>query len=131
VSTARRDESDIHSSRWPSATASESRRPSGASCVSSRVAADRQTAPGPAIAGTGPEARQVCVTCNDEVAAICAKEPDRFAYFASLPSFFDVEGCLAEIERAFTLEPAPQGFVIMTTCASRPAPRLTGQMAMR
>lgn len=73
--------------------------------------------PGPSIAGLGEEARKLATACNKEVSEMCGRKPERHRFFLSLPSFVDVEGCVAEVENAMKLPHKPSGVVIMTTCA--------------
>lgn len=60
------------------------------------------TAPGPAVAGFGPEGRTLARRSNEECLEIVrSKEAEgRMKLFASTPSWFDVEGTVAEIEWA-------------------------------
>lgn len=71
------------------------------------------TSPGPSIVGL-KEGRELTRACNEETAAICKAKPDRFSFFASTPSFLDVEGVLAEIEYSLNTLKAT-GVVIMTS----------------
>lgn len=57
-------------------------------------------------------AKKITRESNTEVQQICAKHPDRFAFFASLP-MPDVEGSLAEIDFALDQLHAA-GFALMT-----------------
>jgi predicted TIM-barrel fold metal-dependent hydrolase len=51
---------------------------------------------------------------NTEISHICAKHPDRFAFFASLP-VPDIPSTLAEIDFVLTSLPtAPLGFALLT-----------------
>jgi len=56
------------------------------------------TAPGPAIAGSGPEGRQLARKCNDEAMQIVEEGKGRFKLFGSTPSWTDVQGTIDEIE---------------------------------
>lgn len=67
-------------------------------------------------AGSGCKKR---TDCNDEVAAICKADPDRFAWFASLPSFVDAQGTVEAVEYALTLDPKPSGVVTMTSYSGK------------
>jgi predicted TIM-barrel fold metal-dependent hydrolase len=76
------------------------------------------TSPGPAIAGTGEVARKLTRQINEETAAIVKANPGRFKFFASVPSFVDSEGAVAEIEYSLkTLGAA--GVVVMTSYSDK------------
>lgn len=72
------------------------------------------TSPGPSIVGANEAGRKLTRGCNDETAAIVEANPDRFAFFASTPSWIDVEGAIAEIEHSMKTLKA-QGMVVMTS----------------
>ncbi|KAL8276668.1 hypothetical protein RQP46_010936 [Phenoliferia psychrophenolica] len=76
------------------------------------------TSPGPCIAGHGKAGRDLARQMNDETAALVKEQPERFAFFASLPSFVDVEGAIAEAEHAINVLHAT-GVVVMTTYADK------------
>lgn len=61
------------------------------------------SAPGPSVAGSGPEGRIVTRKCNEESLEIVrSKEAQgRMKLFAGTPSWYDVEGTLAELDWAF------------------------------
>jgi predicted TIM-barrel fold metal-dependent hydrolase len=56
-------------------------------------------------------ARKITRETNGELSQICAQNPSRFGFFASLP-LPDVEGSLAEIDHAINL--GASGFAVMT-----------------
>jgi hypothetical protein len=56
------------------------------------------TAPGPGIAGSGSEGRQLARKCNDEGMEIVTQGGGRFRLFGSTPSWTDVQGTLDEID---------------------------------
>src|SRR5215216_3748328 len=56
---------------------------------------------------------------NDAMAELCARHPDRFPTFAAAVALTDVEGSLAEIERAIT-QLGARGIQIFTNIAGRP-----------
>lgn len=71
------------------------------------------TSPGTFLApGDIPLCRQITRETNAELASICAENPDRFAFFASLP-LPDVEGSLSEIDHALD-DLGAKGFMILT-----------------
>jgi len=72
------------------------------------------TSPGPSVVGANQKGRDLTRGCNDEQAEICKKHPESFAFFASTPSFVDVEGTIAEIEYSLKTLKA-LGVVIMTS----------------
>lgn len=72
------------------------------------------TSPGPCIAGSGEAGRKLTRQINEETADICKANPDRFAFFASMPSFVDVDGAIAEAEYALKNLGAA-GVVVMTS----------------
>ncbi len=80
----------------------------------------------------GPEdARRLAAIGNDGMAELCAKHPDRFPAFAASISMLDMDGALAEIERAVTqlaraasrfsrMSPASRSICQSTSRCSRP-----------
>ena len=72
------------------------------------------TSPGPSIVGANEAGRKLTRGCNIEQAAIVKANPNRFAFFASTPSFVDVEGTVAEIEYSMKTLGA-LGMVVMTS----------------
>ena len=76
------------------------------------------TSPGPSIAGTGEAARKLTRQINEETAEIVKVNPERFRFFASMPSFLDTEGAIAEAEYSIkTLGAA--GVVVMTSYSDK------------
>ncbi|ORY95264.1 hypothetical protein BCR43DRAFT_548936 [Syncephalastrum racemosum] len=75
------------------------------------------TAPGPAVAGNGPEGRKLARKVNEEVGAMVKREP-RFKFFASTPDWTDLQGTLDEIDYIFGHTEAA-GVVIMTAYQDR------------
>lgn len=75
------------------------------------------TSPGPGIAGKGEEGRKLTRKINEEVQAIVEDCPDRFKFFASTPSWEDVEGTLKEIDWIYQTTDAV-GVVVMTSYGS-------------
>ena len=68
----------------------------------------------------GPEdARRLAAIGNDGMAEICAKYPDRFPAFVASISMLDMDGALAEIERAIT-QLGARGIQIFTNVAGKP-----------
>ena len=68
----------------------------------------------------GPEdARRLAAIGNDGMAEICAKYPDRFPAFVASISMLDMDGALAEIERAVT-QLGARGIQIFTNVAGKP-----------
>lgn len=61
--------------------------------------------------GNDALARKITRETNEELAQICAQNPSRFGFFASLP-LPDIEGSLAEIDHAVKL--GASGFAVMT-----------------
>lgn len=59
------------------------------------------TAPGVEIEPDTVKARQLARTCNNYIAKLRDDDPDRYGFFATLPSLFDTEGCLVELAYAF------------------------------
>ncbi|KAA8647951.1 hypothetical protein EYZ11_008696 [Aspergillus tanneri] len=60
------------------------------------------TAPGPCIEKDPGKAAALARSCNEHAAAIRDARPFQYGFFASVPSLFDTEAVLAEIEYAFT-----------------------------
>jgi predicted TIM-barrel fold metal-dependent hydrolase len=67
--------------------------------------------------GDGAEARAMARDVNDSAAQACRDHPDRFGFFATLP-LPDVEGALAELDRAFDTLGA-DGVVLLANTAGR------------
>ncbi|MDP2357213.1 MAG: amidohydrolase family protein [Beijerinckiaceae bacterium] len=68
----------------------------------------------------GPEdARRLAAIGNDGMTEICAKYPDRFPAFVASISMLDMDGALAEIERAIT-QLGARGVQIFTNVAGKP-----------
>lgn len=61
------------------------------------------TAPGATIAATQTEARHLARKANEYAAGLRDRHPDKFGFFASLPSLMDTEGTLAEIQYAMDI----------------------------
>ncbi|CAI7672009.1 unnamed protein product [Penicillium palitans] len=61
------------------------------------------TAPGATIAATHQEARDLARKANEYAASLRDRHPDKFGFFASLPSLMDIEGALAEIQYAMDI----------------------------
>lgn len=76
------------------------------------------TSPGPSIAGTGEAARKLTREINEETAEIVKANPERFAFFASTPSFVDVQGAIAEAEYSIKTLGAV-GVVVMTSYSDK------------
>jgi predicted TIM-barrel fold metal-dependent hydrolase len=71
----------------------------------------------------GPEdARRLAAIGNDGMAELCAKHPDRFPAFVASISMLDMDGALAEIERAVT-QLGARGIQIFTNVAGKPLDR--------
>lgn len=49
------------------------------------------------ISATEEEARHLACKGNEYAAGLRARHPDKFGFFASLPSLIDIEGTLTEI----------------------------------
>lgn len=68
----------------------------------------------------GPQdARRLAAVGNDGMAELCAKHPDRFPVFVASISMLDVDGALAEIDRAIT-QLGARGIQIFTNVAGKP-----------
>lgn len=68
----------------------------------------------------GPaDARRLAAIGNDGMAELCAKHPDRFPAFVASISMLDMDGALAEIERAINGLGA-RGIQIFTNVAGKP-----------
>jgi len=65
------------------------------------------------------DARRLAAIGNDGMAELCAKHPDRFPAFAATISMLDIDGALAEIERAIT-QLGARGIQIFTNVAGKP-----------
>jgi predicted TIM-barrel fold metal-dependent hydrolase len=65
------------------------------------------------------DARRLAAIGNDGMADLCAKHPDRFPAFAATISMLDIDGALAEIERAIT-QLGARGIQIFTNVAGKP-----------
>ena len=79
------------------------------------------TAPGPALLSSNQKAcRELARRCNDQVGKMVEQEA-RFDYFASLPDFNDVQGCVEEIDWLFEQQKLCAGVVIMTSYGERSA----------
>jgi predicted TIM-barrel fold metal-dependent hydrolase len=76
------------------------------------------TSPGPSIAGTGEAARKLTRQINEETAEVVKANPERFHFFASMPSFVDVEGAIAEAEYSIKTLGA-LGVVVMTSYSDK------------
>ncbi|CAI7582964.1 unnamed protein product [Penicillium discolor] len=61
------------------------------------------TAPGATIAATDQEARHLACKANEYAAGLRDRHPDKFGFFASLPSLMDIEGALTEIHYAMDI----------------------------
>ena len=65
------------------------------------------------------DARRLAAIGNDGMAELCAKHPDRFPAFVASISMLDMDGALAEIERAIT-QLGARGIQIFTNVAGKP-----------
>ncbi|MFZ9501744.1 MAG: amidohydrolase family protein [Beijerinckiaceae bacterium] len=65
------------------------------------------------------DARRLAAIGNDGMAELCAKHPDRFPAFAATISMLDIDGALAEIDRAVT-QLGARGIQIFTNVAGKP-----------
>lgn len=61
------------------------------------------TAPGATIAAIDQEARHLARKTNEYAASLRDTHPDKFGFFATLPSLMDIEGTLAEIQYAMDI----------------------------
>ncbi len=68
---------------------------------------------------TGKTGIELARIGNDSMAELCAKHPDRFPGFAAAVSMTDMEGSVAEAERAIN-ELGARGVQIFTSIAGRP-----------
>lgn len=59
------------------------------------------TAPGAVIAGTDQERRVLARRANEYAANLRNEDPNRWGFFAALPSLLDTEGALTEIRYSF------------------------------
>ena len=69
--------------------------------VGNRTAILSVTAPGACIEKDPAEASKLARECNEYCASLKRKDPAGYGFFASLPSLFDVEASLSEINFAF------------------------------
>ncbi|KAJ5302094.1 hypothetical protein PENANT_c008G06398 [Penicillium antarcticum] len=77
------------------------------------------TAPGPAIEPEVAEAAALARSCNESAAAIRDAQPGQYGFFASVPSLFDTEAVLKEIDYAYdTLQ--TDGVTLFTRYGSGP-----------
>ncbi|KAJ5478322.1 Amidohydrolase 2 [Penicillium desertorum] len=60
------------------------------------------TAPGPGIERDAAKAEALARSCNESAAAIRDAQPHQYGFFASVPSLFDTEAVLKEIDYACT-----------------------------
>ncbi|KAJ5840237.1 uncharacterized protein N7525_005425 [Penicillium rubens] len=60
------------------------------------------TAPGPGIERDAARAATLARSCNESAAAIRDAQPRQYGFFASVPSLFDTEAVLKEIDYAYT-----------------------------
>ncbi|CAG8904436.1 unnamed protein product [Penicillium egyptiacum] len=60
------------------------------------------TAPGPGIERDATKAAALARSCNESAAAIRDAQPHQYGFFASVPSLFDTEAVLEEIDYACT-----------------------------
>ena len=67
----------------------------------------------------GPTAKELARVANDAMAELCARHPDRFPAFVAAVSLDDVDGALAETERAIRTLGA-RGIQIFTNIAGHP-----------
>ena len=86
----------------------ESLRKNGATCAVLSF-----TAPGPDISGTIEGARALARQTNIYLSQLRDEKPDTFAFFCSVPSPFDKEGCLQELNCAFDTLNA-DGIILLT-----------------
>lgn len=76
------------------------------------------SAPGPAIAGSGLQGRELARKCNDEGIEIISQGGGRLKLFGSTPCWTDVQGTIDEIDYCIrTLKCT--GIVCMTTYGDR------------
>ncbi|KDQ62044.1 hypothetical protein JAAARDRAFT_189418 [Jaapia argillacea MUCL 33604] len=88
------------------------------------------TSPGPAVLGSGEDGRRLARECNDwceDMVNEGKENRERFRYFASLPSWEDVDGTVKEIEYAFEKTSA-LGVVVMTSYGDRSASALSRKL---
>ncbi|BGP13464.1 hypothetical protein JCM10213_001788 [Rhodosporidiobolus nylandii] len=102
-------------SGWPTPSWSVSQALSAAEQLSVQYGVVSVTSPGPAVAGTGQEGRELARKCNDEAVEMLRREgKGRFALFGSLPSWEDIEGTLEEMKYCLEVLKCP-GLVCMTS----------------
>ena len=58
------------------------------------------TAPGVCVVKDPNQARALARKCNEQIADICATNPARYGFFATVPSLLDTEGAIEEIKYA-------------------------------
>ncbi|KAF3036540.1 hypothetical protein E8E12_002521 [Didymella heteroderae] len=88
------------------------------------------TAPGPEVERDPIKAAALARQFNEYCASIRDKEPQRFGFFASVPSLHDTQRCLEEIAYAFDTLCA-DGIILFTSYTSRPSLDDTGAGARR
>jgi 6-methylsalicylate decarboxylase len=76
------------------------------------------TTPGPPIAGSGPEGRELARKCNDEGMELVRQGEGRFKFFGSTPCWTDVQGTIDEIEYCLVTLKCP-GIVCLSSYGDR------------
>ncbi|KAF1925873.1 amidohydrolase family protein [Didymella exigua CBS 183.55] len=88
------------------------------------------TAPGPEIEPDPTKAAALARQFNTYCADLRNQQPQRYGFFASLPSLHDTPACLAEIEHALDVLRA-DGVVLFTSYSSPPVPGVSTGSAPR